>query len=60
MKKTELVSAESVISWSEGGQNHSALWRSEAGVATPKRVHVVDDTLTADAAYRLALSLIHI
>lgn len=54
MKKTELVSAESVISWSEGGQNHSALWRSEAGVATPKRVHVVDDTLTADAAYRLA------
>ena len=29
-------------------------WRSEAGVPPPKRVVLVDDTLKADAAYRLA------
>ena len=29
-------------------------WRSEAGVPPPKRVVLVDDTLQADTAYRLA------
>ena len=29
-------------------------WRSEAGLPPPKRVVLVDDTLTADMAYRLA------
>lgn len=29
-------------------------WRSEAGLPPPKRVVLVDDTLTADLAYRLA------
>ncbi len=29
-------------------------WRSEAGLPPPKRVVLVDDTLTADIAYRLA------
>jgi methylase of polypeptide subunit release factors len=29
-------------------------WRSEAGLPPPKRVVLVDDTLTADQAYRLA------
>ena len=43
-----------VISWEEGGEVRSVLWRSEAGVAPHKRVVIVDDTLTADAAYRLA------
>ncbi len=33
---------------------HQARWRSEAGLAPPKRVQVVDDTLSADAAWRLA------
>lgn len=32
----------------------STRWRSEAGVAPPKRVQPADDTLSADAAYRLA------
>ncbi len=43
-----------LIHWLEADQPRSALWRSEAGVNPPKRVQVVDDTLTADAAYRLA------
>jgi methylase of polypeptide subunit release factors len=43
-----------VIEWSEGGEQRVARWRSEAGVPPPKRVQVVDDTLRADAAFRLA------
>lgn len=42
------------ISWSEGGEVRSALWRSERGSAPPKRVVLADDTLNADSAYRLA------
>ncbi|MEZ0308765.1 MAG: methyltransferase [Ramlibacter sp.] len=42
------------LEWSEAGQPRSARWRSEAGAAPPRKVQVVDDTLTADAAIRLA------
>lgn len=42
------------IHWTEGGESCAALWRSEAGVAPPKRILIADDTLSADAAYRLA------
>jgi SAM-dependent methyltransferase len=42
------------ISWTEGGETRSARWRSESGMAPPRRVVVADDTLTADSAYRLA------
>ena len=42
------------LHWTEGEQQHAARWRSEAGVPAPRRVRVADDTLTADAAYRLA------
>ena len=43
-----------LIHWQEAGVAKSAQWRSESGVAAPKRVVLADDTLTADAAYRLA------
>ncbi len=43
-----------LLAWQEGDASRSALWRSEAGVLPPRRVVVADDTLTADAAYRLA------
>ena len=42
-----------MIYWIENGNDFFARWRSEAGVLPPKRVQVVNDTLTADAAYRL-------
>jgi SAM-dependent methyltransferase len=42
------------VQWTEGGVVHTARWRSEAGNPPPKRVQAVDDTLTADAAFRLA------
>jgi methylase of polypeptide subunit release factors len=43
-----------MINWEESGKTHSAHWRSESGVAAPKRVVIADDSTTADAAYRLA------
>ena len=46
MTDTEIV-------WKERDAERSARWHSEAGVAAPKRVVVADDTLSADAAYRL-------
>jgi len=42
------------VNWTEEGEARSALWRSESGVPPPKRVEVVDDRISADAAYRLA------
>ncbi len=42
------------LDWVEGGTPHTARWRSEAGLAPPRRVQVADDTLNADTAYRLA------
>jgi len=42
------------VHWSEGGEARSALWRSERGAPPPKKVVVVDDTITADDAYGLA------
>ena len=42
------------ISWVEAGETQSAVWQSEAGVLPHKRVVVADDTITADAAYRMA------
>lgn len=40
--------------WTEGGQARRALWRAPGGGAAPRRIEVVDDTLNADAAFRLA------
>lgn len=41
-----------LLTWSEKDTECSALWRSEQNL--PARVVLADDTLTADAAYRLA------
>lgn len=40
--------------WSEGGLEHRALWHPESGRQPPKRIVVIDDTCTADTAFRLA------
>lgn len=42
------------IHWTEDGEQRSARWHSESSAAPPSRVVVVDDTLTADRAYRMA------
>ena len=43
-----------LVCWTEDGHARSARWRSERGALPPKRVVLADDTLSADAAYRLA------
>jgi SAM-dependent methyltransferase len=43
-----------LIHWSEAGEDCSVLWRSERAAPPPKRVVLADDTISADAAYRLA------
>ena len=42
------------LRWADGDMPCSALWRSERGAPPPKRVVLADDTINADAAYRLA------
>jgi methylase of polypeptide subunit release factors len=48
------VSDAARVEWNEHEQARSAKWRSEAGNPPPRRIQVADDTLAADAAYRLA------
>lgn len=48
------MTSSTTLQWEEGGQTHSAKWHSESGIAPHKKIQIVDDTLTADIAYRLA------
>lgn len=43
-----------MIHWTQQGEARQAQWRSESGAPVPRRVVVADDTLAADAAYRMA------
>lgn len=43
-----------LIHWTESHQPRQAHWRSENGTKPPTRIQAVDDTLSADTAYRLA------
>ena len=43
------------VHWQEAGVEHVARWRSEAALPAPASVVPGDDTMTADAAYRLAV-----
>lgn len=42
------------VQWQEAGQPRSAHWRSERAAPAPRQLVLADDTLSADAAYRLA------
>ncbi len=46
------MNTSTLLTWSEKDCERSALWRSDQNL--PARVVLADDTLTADAAYRLA------
>lgn len=43
-----------MLQWLECDQTHSAKWQSENRIAPHQKIQIVDDTLTADTAYRLA------
>jgi methylase of polypeptide subunit release factors len=49
------MTPETRISWTENGEQRSARWHSESGMAAPKQVVLADDTMSADTAYHLAL-----
>ncbi len=48
-----LPAGPATVHWTELGEQRQARWRSESGATPPRRVVVADDTMTADAAYRL-------
>lgn len=52
--KTAVANDKPLIAWKEQNRTQKARWQAEKGTPPPKRVVVVDDTQTADAAYRLA------
>ncbi len=39
--------------WQENGTTKNAIWHSENDAPLPKRVQIADDTMNADAAYKL-------
>ncbi|GAA2146457.1 class I SAM-dependent methyltransferase [Glycomyces algeriensis] len=44
----------SAISWTEADETRTAAWHSENATPPPAEVHVADDRMKADTAYRLA------
>lgn len=48
------TSLDLMINWNEAGKSCTAHWRSESGLPPPKKVQIADDTMKADAGYRLA------
>lgn len=48
--------ATSFIHWQENGETRQARWISEAGLAPPEQVIVANDSLSADAAFKLLQS----
>jgi len=41
------------INWLEAGKSKTAIWHSENDTPAPKRIQIADDTIKADAAYKL-------
>ena len=42
------------VHWNVNGQDQRALWYADNGLKPPKRLILADDSMSADAAYRLA------
>lgn len=43
-----------MLQWQHQGKDFQAAWHSESAAAAPRRIQVVNDSLSADTAYRLA------
>lgn len=48
------MTTQPMLRWQEAGEDQSTRWQSEKGLPPPKQIEVVDDRISADAAYRLA------
>lgn len=42
----------SILSWQDAAGTHTAIWRSEAALPAPSGIAVIDDSCSADLAYR--------
>nr|WP_241879523.1 hypothetical protein [Psychrobacter sp. PraFG1]UNK06338.1 hypothetical protein MN210_07305 [Psychrobacter sp. PraFG1] len=49
-----LVATRQYVQWQENGSLHRAQWLSQSNHGPPARIVIIDDTTTADTAYRLA------
>ncbi|SJM70727.1 methyltransferase [Psychrobacter piechaudii] len=52
--KSVFIKSSQYLQWEEGSTEHKARWLSQSNHAPPKRIVIIDDTITADEAYRLA------
>ncbi|SUD90892.1 methyltransferase [Psychrobacter phenylpyruvicus] len=52
--KPVFIKSSQYLQWEEDGSEHKARWLSQSNHAPPKRIVIVDDTTTADEAFRLA------
>lgn len=52
--KSVFIKSSQYLQWEESSTAHKARWLSQSNHAPPKRIVIVDDTITADEAYRLA------
>lgn len=48
---TQRMNTAPQLSWQDDTETHTSIWQSEAGQPPPKKIIVVDDTMTGDAAY---------
>ena len=48
------MNAQPELVWTENNEVRSRRWRTDHGSATPKKVVLADDTMSADTAFRLA------
>lgn len=49
-----MTNSEPDIFWTEANETRSAIWHSENGTPAPKKIQLINDTLNADQAYKLA------
>ncbi|PNK59572.1 methyltransferase [Psychrobacter sp. FDAARGOS_221] len=49
-----LQTTKQYVQWQENGIEQQARWLSQSGYEVPKRIVIIDDTTTANEAYRLA------
>lgn len=52
--KSVFIKSSQYLQWEEDSTQHQARWLSQSNHAPPKRIVIVDDTTTANEAYRLA------
>ena len=53
MNTTNTSTSQPTLEWTEAGKQKSSIWHSENDASAPKKIQIADDTINADAAYKL-------